>query len=368
MKLTTMYLRRLLVMSLTLLATTACVEGSDEELDLTETTTEEESERTIEMARGADVSWLTQMESEGYNWYYTNGTQGDCLEILSSLGVNAIRLRVWVDPEDGWCGQDDVVAKAVRASELGMRIMIDFHYSDSWADPSQQYKPAAWEGLTLSELRTAIEEHTQSVLTALKDAGVDVEWVQIGNEIGAGMLWDTDYSVSGASYNVTDGDLTYPANYENLVAFINYGYWAAKGVYNDCKVVLQLQDGHDADLYTWFFDILAEYDCNYDVIGMSLYPETTNWKTYVSNCMTTVDTVLDTYEKEVMICEVGMSWDAALSCNQFLTLMLAQLEQRTDCLGIFYWEPECYNSWQGYTKGAFNDDGTPTVALEAYLD
>jgi arabinogalactan endo-1,4-beta-galactosidase len=95
-------------------------------------------------AKGADVSWITQMEASGYRWQNDNGTQQDLLQILKDHGMNSIRLRVWVNPAGGWNGVNDVVAKAIRARNAGFRIMIDFHYSDSWADPGKQTKPAAW--------------------------------------------------------------------------------------------------------------------------------------------------------------------------------------------------------------------------------
>ena len=107
-------------------------------------------------AKGADVSWLTQMEKEGCRFYDTAGKQTECMALLKSLGMNAIRLRVWVDPKDGWCGKDDVVAKARRVKDLGMQLMIDFHYSDSWADPGKQNKPAAWKNLDLEGLKKAV--------------------------------------------------------------------------------------------------------------------------------------------------------------------------------------------------------------------
>ena len=153
-------------------------------------------------AKGADVSWLTEMEANDIAFYDATGRKNDCMmeandiafydatgrkndcmKILRSLGMNAIRLRVWVDPADGWCGQQDVVAKAVRAHNLGMRLMIDFHYSDSWADPSKQNIPEAWKNYTLEEMKQAVANHTRTVLEALKKAGIDsVEWVQVGNE------------------------------------------------------------------------------------------------------------------------------------------------------------------------------------------
>jgi arabinogalactan endo-1,4-beta-galactosidase len=118
--------------------------------------------------KGADVSWLTQMEAGGYKFYNSSGTQQDCMQILKDKGMNTIRLRAWVNPTDGWCNTADVVAKAVRAKNLGFKIMLDLHYSDVWADPGHQSKPAAWAGLTFTNLVTTVHDYTVTVMNALK--------------------------------------------------------------------------------------------------------------------------------------------------------------------------------------------------------
>ena len=157
----------------------------------------EKTETTYDMsgfARGADVSWLSEMESSGYKFYTSDGKEQECMSLLRDLGINAIRLRVWVNPENdtedvkGWCNKGDVLLKAWRAHNLGYRLMIDFHYSDRWADPVQQAKPKAWENYTVEELEQAIADHTKDVLGAIKEMGIDVEWVQVGNETHQGML------------------------------------------------------------------------------------------------------------------------------------------------------------------------------------
>jgi arabinogalactan endo-1,4-beta-galactosidase len=144
---------------------------------------------TDTFVRGADISWLTQMESSGRKFYNSAGTEQDCIQILKALGMNTIRLRVWVDPLNGWNGQNDVIAKAVRAKNLGMKVMIDFHYSDSWADPGQQTKPAAWSSLDFASLKQSLISHTSTVLNGLKSAGVTPAWVQVGNETDGSTLF-----------------------------------------------------------------------------------------------------------------------------------------------------------------------------------
>ena len=139
-----------------------------------------EMEKTYDMsgfAKGADVSWLTEMEASGVKFYNQNGKATECMSLLRDLGMNSIRLRVWVNPDGGWNGKDDVVAKAWRAQQLGMRLMIDFHYSDTWADPSKQGVPAAWKNYSFDEMKQAVANHTKDVLSALKERNIDVEWV-----------------------------------------------------------------------------------------------------------------------------------------------------------------------------------------------
>lgn len=142
--------------------------------------------------KGADISWVTEMEAANIPFYNASGSKMDCFELMKSLGMNTIRLRVWVNPEKvygKWCDKDDVVAKAIRAKNAGLGVMIDFHYSDVFADPGNQTIPEAWKALGLNDLKSAVAEHITDVLTALKDNGVTPAYIQIGNETRNGMLW-----------------------------------------------------------------------------------------------------------------------------------------------------------------------------------
>ena len=133
----------------------------------------------LAFAKGADVSWLPQMEATGYRFYDTDGKEKDCLQLLKERGMNTIRLRVFVNPSQdkasGHCSKEETVAMALRAQKAKMRIMIDFHYSDTWADPAKQAKPAAWANLSFDALQKKVYEHTFDVLTALQKAGVTPE-------------------------------------------------------------------------------------------------------------------------------------------------------------------------------------------------
>ena len=304
-------------------------------------------------AKGADVSWITQMEASNKKFYNFAGTEMECITLLKSLGMNSIRLRVWVNPSDGWCNTSDLLVKALRAKNLGMRIMIDFHYSDIWADPSSQTKPAAWNSLSFADLKTAVATHTTNVLNTLKNNGITPEWVQVGNETGNGLLWE-------------DGKAS--TNMANYAALTTTGYDAVKAVFPNAKVIVHVQDGFNNSLFRWLFDGLAKYGAKWDVIGMSLYPSTSNWSTYNTQCLANMNDMVSRYGKQVMIVECGMSWDSPTICKSFLSDLIAKTKTVTNNkgLGVFYWEPEAYGQWNNYTLGAFDNTGKPTVALNAF--
>ncbi|MCL1938545.1 MAG: arabinogalactan endo-1,4-beta-galactosidase [Candidatus Azobacteroides sp.] len=310
------------------------------------------SDRTA-FAKGTDVSWLTQMEKEGCKFYNANGRETECMTLLRDLGMNSIRLRVWVDPVDGWCNKNDVRVKALRAYHLGLRIMINFHYSDTWADPGKQTKPDSWKTLAFNDLKDTVAAYTKDVLTALKADGVAPEWVQVGNETGDGMLWE-------------DGRAS--TRMKNYADLNNAGYDAVKEVFPQAKVIVHLQDGSNNSLFRWLFDGLKNNGGKWDVIGMSLYPDANNWKTMNEQCLTNINDLISRYGSEVMICEVGMSWDQAETCKNFLTDLIAKAQAvpQNQCLGLFYWEPEGYVKWSGYTLSAFDNSGRPTAALDAF--
>jgi arabinogalactan endo-1,4-beta-galactosidase len=304
-------------------------------------------------AKGADISWVTQMEASGKKFYTDAGAEMECMALMKSLGMNTVRLRVWVNPSPAFNNAADVVAKAVRAKNLGMRIMIDFHYSDSWADPGKQTKPAAWTGQDVNGLKNSIAAHTTDVLTQLKNNGITPEWVQVGNETNNGMLWPEGKAST------------------NMAAFaqmVNAGYDAVKAVFPAAKVIVHVSNGYDNSLFRWMFDGLQLNGAKYDVIGMSLYPTAVNWASLNTQCLTNMNDMVARYGKEVMVVEVGMPWDNAADCKSFLLDIISKTGSVSGKkgLGVLYWEPQAYNNWQGYSLGAFDNTGKPTAALTAF--
>jgi arabinogalactan endo-1,4-beta-galactosidase len=308
---------------------------------------------TTQFAKGADISWLTEMEAAGKKFYNNAGTEQEGISLLKSLGMNTIRLRVWVNPAAGWNNSADVLAKAIRAKNLGMRIMIDFHYSDTWADPGHQAKPAAWAGQSMTSLNASVYNHTFDVLTVLKNNGITPEWVQVGNETNDGMIWPE----GKASVNMG-----------NFAQLVNSGYEAVKAVNTAIKVIVHVSNGWDNSLFRWLFDGLKNNSGKWDVIGMSLYPSSSNWTTLNAQCLANMNDMVSRYSKEVMVVEVGMSWDQPAACNSFLADLIIKTKSVSGDkgLGVLYWEPEAYNNWQTYTLGAFDNSGKPTAALNAF--
>ena len=301
-------------------------------------------------AKGADVSWLTQMEAEGEKFYAPDGSQTECMELLKKhCGVNSIRLRVWVNPKEGWNNVDDVLVKARRANALGLRLMIDFHFSDTWADPGNQETPAAWADLDMSGLKSAVASHVNEMLSSLAAYGIEPEWVQIGNETTPGMLFPL-------------GSIDNPQNFSELVST---GYDAVKAVFPDASVIVHLDKGNDQWRYDRIFGALKTNGGKYDMIGMSFYPEPDSWKSTADDLIANISYVTATYGKPVMICEVGMDYREADVCNAMLTDIIARTAS-LNVKGIFYWEPQApagYNG--GYKKGCF-ENGKPTAALDAF--
>ena len=306
-------------------------------------------------AYGADISWVTEMESKGYKFYNAEGTATELTALMKSLGCNAVRYRVWVNPEGGWCNKADVLVKAKRAADLGLAIMIDFHYSDTWADPAHQDPPAAWKSMDVNQMATALGNHTKDVLQALKAKGIDVAWVQVGNESNTGMC----LPVGAVSSTDASGFIT----------LANAGYDAVKSVYPDAYVILHHSDAHNLSKNTWFYNLVKT--AKYDMIGLSLYPSYwenggyPDWTTKVNAALDNFISLHDTFDKPVMLVEFGMPASEPAKSKAALNSILEVVELVDWFKGIFYWEPEAEHSRNNYDYGAFSG-GKPTIALDPF--
>ena len=354
----------------TLIAAAALLSGCTAEPNPTYTPPAPEEPVTVStgFALGADISWMTKLESEGEVFYNADGDNMECTALMKEIGMNAIRLRVWVDPEDGWCNRSDVLAKALRAKKLGMRLMIDFHYSDTWADPGKQVIPAAWLDFAsdTEQLAQAVADHTTDVLTLLKDNGIDVEWVQVGNETTNGMLYTSGSDGNDGWIDFENGGGSVRNHPENYAALTEAGCKAVKSVYPDAKTIVHVDQGHNIGRGEAVVRALQNANVDYDIIGLSLYPNGAVER--IGQCVANITTLYEQYGHDVMICEVGMPYDNPDAAYSQLKELITGAENSGHCLGIFYWEPEApagYNS--GYTLGAF-ENGAPTHALAAFTE
>ena len=334
-------------------------------------------------ARGGDVSWLSEMEHDSVRFYDAEGKEGDCLDIMQSMGMNAIRLRVWVNHSTGWSNKPDVVYLAKRAAKQGLRVMIDFHYSDFFADPSHQDIPAAWKEYSYEHICEAVQMHNLDVLYALKEEGVKPEWVQIGNETPNGMLWP----VGKVEYN-PEADPQKDQQWAQYAGLTMAGYKAAKEAFKEIVVIIHVDNAY---VYRdWFFHSLLAHGCEFDMIGLSHYPmmqEWTGlpWQEVNIRAEENIKKLITTFHKPVMVAEVGIkniAWQdgqllpadsiAALS-NAVMTDFVNRVCAIDSCMGIFYWEPQVYGGWKpaeyiplgwgSYEMGAFGNDGCPSPAL-----
>lgn len=320
-----------------------------------------------QFACGADVSWCSEMEADGKRFYNAAGEETEMMALMKQIGMNAIRLRVWVNPEKAygaWCNKADVLAKARRAHQQGLSLLIDFHYSDFFADPGRQDKPSAWAGYSMDELKKAVADHTRDVLQALKDEGIEPRWVQVGNETRQGMVWDNgkiDWNKSGS------------ARYTGYVALSNAGYEAVHEVLPEAKVIVHIDKGPDDN--AWFYREFKAAGGKFDMIGLSHYPES-DWKNENTKTGNNVKSLGQTFGVPVMIVETGYSASNESLAEQVMTDLFAKTQSLEQCAGIFYWEPEVYGwwkpayysklGWNAYGKGAFTSEGKPSKALSPF--
>lgn len=281
--------------------------------------------------RGADIGFLTEMEDDG-DLFYNTTDQQDLYTILKERNINAIRLRVWVNPAgpDFYNGIADVVAKAVRAKNAGMNLMIDFHYSDSWADPKKQNIPAAWASYNLTQMKAAVASHTTACLNALATAGVTPDFVQVGNEVDYGMLWPMGSITAG--------------NMANFAALYKAGYDAVKAFNAAIKVIVHFSKGNDNTNCKYVLDGLLSNGATFDLVAVSVYP-TVNYAAVMNNTNANLQDLVTVYNKDVMVAECGYFQSDPKTARAMIETLIDNVSSLpgNHGLGVYYWEPEAYD-------------------------
>ena len=314
-----------------------------------------------DFAVGADISWLPQMLKSGFVFRNRNGQPQDLFAILKSYGIDTIRLRTWVNPSNdqraGHCGAKETLEFAQKCKREGFRLMLNFHYSDSWADPGKQIIPKAWENLKFYNLVQALYDYTFETMSLFKKNGVDLEWVQVGNETNPGML------LPMGSKN----------NFERLSILYNAGYDAVKSVMPQTKAMIHLAEINVLDPIIKYFESLAKFGCKYDMLGFSIYPyfakefQKQNYKECIKAFERGLKEIPKRFNKDIMLVEIGGEDDKEEESYQLFNDVIKEINRQPRCKGIILWEPQGARVWSDYNLSSWRADGTPSKALDAFL-
>ena len=293
-------------------------------------------------AVGADISWLQAQEEYGVV-FSDGGVEGDAIEILRDNGFNYIRLRIFVNPRselgysqrDGYCDLEHTLQMARRIKAAGMYLLLDFHYSDNWADPQKQIMPQAWQTYSYDEVCDEVYSHTREVLQALEAQGTVPDMVQVGNEVSNGMLWPY-------------GSVRH--SFEGLCGLLKEGVRATREYAPGAEVMIHVALGGQAEESERFFDAMAQYGVEYDIIGQSYYPE---WHGTLEELEANTKALVVKYMKPLIVVEYR---DHYLDIERIVSSLPNGMGR-----GTFIWEATS-PQW----GGLFDERGAATEALDRY--
>jgi arabinogalactan endo-1,4-beta-galactosidase len=304
-------------------------------------------ERTVDVEKpiiGADISFVPQSEARGAT-FSDKGKEKDVLEILKDHQFNWIRLRLFVDPtaengysKEGYCGLEHTIAMARRVKAAGMKFLLDFHYSDTWADPGKQYMPASWEGLKGSALEGKIYSYTNDVIKRFIDEELTPEMVQVGNEIHNGILWPE---------GKIEGDSA-----ESFSVLLRCASAAVRAADPNIKIMVHIAKGGDNEHSTKFFDKIISRDVVFDIIGQSYYPE---WHGTLQDLEKNLNDLATRYDKPIIVVEYK---EHKKEVNEIVKNLPREMG-----LGTFIWEATSPR-W----GNLFDQDGAANENIEIYPD
>jgi len=338
---------------------------------------------TSAVVAGADVSWLPRDEDAGAV-YLSHGEPHDLIDLMVENNLTLVRLRLWHTPSEPSHGLPATLDLAERAANSGCEIMLDIHYSDTWADPAHQTKPSAWDGIPFEALVDSVYAYTNAVVRSFRDRGVPLAYVQVGNEISPGMLWD-EGRVGGAWDT--------PQQWAQLCELLSAGAAAARDSLppgERPEVVIHVDNGANNGLGRWFYDNLAAGGVDYDVIGVSFYPW---WHGTMAELDSNLRDLSSRYGKPVMVVEAAYPWTLGWCDNThnpigmpehlhdgyeatpegqatYLADLLALVEAVPGGRGVVYWEPAhvCIDggpgsSWENLAFFDFGSAALPSLAF-----
>ena len=334
--------------------------------------------------KGADVSTLAQIEERG-GVFKENGVTKDALQIFKDHGFDFIRLRLWHTPADGHCGLQETIEMARRGKSLGFGFLLDFHFSDTWADPAHQTKPAAWSNLSFDTLKDSVLTYTYNVIRQLEAQNALPDIVQLGNEIICGMLWNEGRVCD--PYNIN-------RQWQQLAELLNAaktGILNATGIEDTVKIMIHIDRGGDNGGSRWFFDNLLAQDFEFDLIGLSFYPW---WHGTLDDLRTNLNDLSVRYERDIIIAEAAYPWTLQWNDNEhnkigledqlhsgYYATVEGQKNYYADLMqviretpqergtGVVLWEPAWITApgfgspWENLTLFDFNGNVLPSISV-----
>jgi len=296
--------------------------------------------KEIDRMMGADISFLPQIEDQGVK-FWDKGVEKDAIVLLRDHGLNAIRLRIFVNPETengyspekGYCGLPYTLEMAKRIKKAGMKFLIDFHYSDYWADPQQQYKPQRWADLDFETLKDSVKEYTSHVMIALEKQGTPPDMVQVGNEINHGMLWP-------------EGHIGHP---DQLAGLLKAGVAGVEAVDPDVPVMMHIALGGQNEETVFWLDNMIARGVHFDIIGLSYYPR---WHGTLNDLNYNLTDLVKRYNKPVNVVEYS---DYKKEVHDIAFNIPDNMGK-----GACIWEPLNFRS------GLFDKDGRTTELFSVY--
>ena len=341
-----------------------------------------------DILKGGDISFLTLMEQKGAK-YKIGGKEKDCVKLLADAGFNIVRLRLFNDPGNkaydpsrrmyaGIQDESDILTLARRAKAEGLRIQLTFHYSDYWTNGGDQYKPHDWEGLNYATLKTRVYEYTKDFLQKMKAQSTVPEYISLGNEIQAGLLYP-------------EGSVT--TSTKQTAELMGAGAKAVREICPDSKIVIHVANAGDVDGCKWFYGEMKKNNLDYDIIGASYYPFWTEKS--IEELSSWATTIGSMFNKPILLMETGFAWtekcyggvDPQISHNRpygvskeaqkdFMENLFKAITANPWLIGDLYWDPIFIPAGDaGWIPGGanvvsnstlFDFDGNALPALDAY--
>ncbi len=321
--------------------------------------------RAADYAVGADLSFAKQAEDQG-KVFKDNNQPEPVLQIFKDHGYNWIRLRLFHTPTQLPNNLEYTIATAQAAKKLGFKFLLDYHYSDTWADPGKQFIPKAWEGMSHAQLVEAVRNYTRDTIAQFREAGVLPDMVQIGNEITNGTLWP-------------DGKL--PANWDNFADILNAGIAgveAGRGDQPRPRIMIHIDKGGDKKATKAFFDKLNSYHIAFDVIGQSYYPW---WHGSLNDLRENLIFMANAYPQDIVVVEAAYNWKQAEyrtrpgpfpetpeGQKEFLDELnrVVQAAPNGRGIGVFWWEPAVPGAGGIASRGMFDENGNALPVLTVF--